>query len=250
MNKPKIWIVGVIIIAIVGYVVPRIGDTLFPKENKMTLSLDEETIKLLKQNQKSEVKVIIEGKEIDAKLTSDDKVEIKVSEEDDGKTAELQVVDEEGKELKKKDIVLNKPEPPKPKKQNKANEKFAGREVTTPDNFKFKFTKIERVPAHVAMYFSITNLSDDYRDIKLLAHSSILYTDLENQHTFGGYCITSNCGRKPVNTMPPNIPLKGNTAIAVDKNATKIPLAKFVYYAGGRYQHFELKDIDIPEMTQ
>jgi len=155
MKEPKNWLLVLIVGAIITFAVTRIGGCLFPDNNVMTVKLDTETIKLLKENQKSELKIFIEGKETKvSKPNSDGEIKIKVSEDNDGKKAELKVVDKEGKDLKTKDIVLDRPKPPA---------KGFPITITTPDNFKFEFTDIEWKDNEIKMNFKTTNLGDKDR---------------------------------------------------------------------------------------
>lgn len=169
--------------AIVTYVVPRIGDALFPKE--MTVSLDTETINSLKENQKREPIVVTKDKETKTKVNSGDKVKTEASKEDDGKTAQLKVVDEEGRELKKREIVINNPKP--------VVEGFPIT-ITTPDDFKFEFTDIEwKDNKDLKITFKTTNLGNKDRELKLNVGRSIGYTDVGTDNRVRSFCFNKKC---------------------------------------------------------
>jgi len=240
MREPKNWLVGVILVAIIGFMVNQVGGCLF-SSNEMTVKLDPETIKLLKENQKSELKIVIEGKETTvSKPNSDGEVKIKVSEDNDGKKAELKVVDKEGKALKKKEVTLKKPVEKKP---DKAVKSFADREVIT-DNFKFDFTDIKRNGNEVKMFYKVTNLHEADRQLAMTCWASIFYTDVGTQHGSNVCCIADRCNTHIAkNSMPPDIYLNGNITIPnVAQNATMIKRGIFEYNG----KRFEQKNIKLP----
>lgn len=239
MKEPKNWLLGVIIIAIVGYVVPRIGDIVSGKDNTMTHKLDNEIVELIKDNKKTEVFIIIEGKKTEVKPNSDGEIEIKVSEEDDGKTAELKVVDEKGNELKKKDIVLLQPKPI-----------LSGFPLThtTKENYKIEFIEIKRDANNITIHYNVTNLDKEFRELVIAHWGSMFYTDVATQHEAIHYCIAEKCSRNhrraPSNRMPPNIALAGKAIVPMDKAATKILLANFK--CGNEV--FDLENIPLPSI--
>jgi len=245
MKQPKNWLLGIIISAIIVFFINWALGNIFTSKNEMIYKLDPEILKILEENKKTDIFIVIEGKETKVKPNSDGEIKIKVPEEDDGKTAELKVINEEGRELKNKDITLEKPAPT-----------ISGFPTVfnTSDKFKFEFTDIQRHSNNqVEIFFKTTNLDNEDRNLTILAGKSICYTDSGTQHGIRKYCINDRCTRRygsgkirseASNLMPSNIHLNSSLLIQnMDKDATMIKRL-IIGYSGGK--KFELKDIKLP----
>jgi len=110
MKEPKNFLLGAIIVACIGFLVNKVGGSLSPTENAMTVKLDSETIRLLQDNQKHELIIVMEEKEFKVKPNPEGKIKIKVIDEDNIQ-AQLKVVDEEGEEIKNEQIIIAKNNP-------------------------------------------------------------------------------------------------------------------------------------------
>lgn len=243
MKQPKNWLIGVILAAIIGFFVNWTLGTIVPSKSEMTYKLTPELLKIIEKNKNTNVFIVIEGKETKVKPNSDGEIKIKISKENDGKKAELKVTNEEGKELKKKKIILQSPVEGFPVT------------ITTPDDFRFEFTDIEwKDNKDLKITFNTTNLGNKDRELKFNVGRSIGYTDVGTDNRVRSFCFNKKCttyykyGGQFIGDvrkkMPKDIFINCSLNIrGIDENTTMIQRLVIGY---NKNKNFELTKISLP----
>jgi len=157
----------------------------------------------------------------------------------------------------KRNMTMN-PNAPQANSSNsfsKVNNQFQGVQVV--DNFKFEFVELKREGEKMTMFFKVTNLDSEDRNLKLKARETTFYTNEGDQVNGYSFCIANNCTNynrfygtfkgDAVNLMPSGIPLKVKLVLPkVSKESTSFVRGTFHLNQTSTFQMF---NIEFPKTT-